>query len=168
MPSSLPLAHHTLQRRLESPLGPITLARSQRGLSGLWFEGQAHHPGPLAAPQDEGQDPVLAAASAALLLACEGRWSRQALPPLDPKGTAFQRAVWQALLEIPSGQLQSYGALALRLGRPSAARAVGAAVGRNPISVLIPCHRVVGARGALTGYAGGLQRKQALLNREGA
>jgi methylated-DNA-[protein]-cysteine S-methyltransferase len=85
------------------------------------------------------------------------------LPALDPAGTAFQREVWQALLSIAPGQPATYGALAGRLGRASAARALGAAVGRNPISVLVPCHRVIGADGSLTGYAGGLARKQALL-----
>jgi methylated-DNA-[protein]-cysteine S-methyltransferase len=166
-PSRLARPHHTLQRRVQSPLGPLTLARSLAGLSGVWFDGQAHHPGALCVPQDEGPDPVLSTACEALQSIWLGG-PATALPPLDPQGTAFQRSVWLALLDIPFGQLQSYGALAQRLGRPAAARAVGAAVARNPISVLIPCHRVVGAGGALTGYAGGLQRKQALLSLEGA
>ena len=82
-------------------------------------------------------------------------------------GSAFQQSVWHALLAIGRGQTESYGALATRLGRPSAARAVGAAVGRNPISIIVPCHRVVGSNGSLTGYAGGLDRKVALLQLEG-
>src|SRR5690606_5293082 len=89
--------------------------------------------------------------------------------PLDLRlGTAFQQSVWQALLRIPRGETTSYGELSRRVGRPLAARAVGAAVGRNPMSVVVPCHRVLGAGGALTGYAGGLERKTALLRLEGA
>jgi len=88
--------------------------------------------------------------------------------PLDlSNGTAFQKAVWQALLTIPSGSSQSYGELARRLDNPKAVRAVGAAVGRNPVSIIVPCHRILGAGGQLTGYAGGLWRKQALLKLEG-
>jgi methylated-DNA-[protein]-cysteine S-methyltransferase len=86
---------------------------------------------------------------------------------LDAAGTPFQQAVWRALCAIPAGQTSSYGAIARAIGRPAAVRAVGAAVGRNPISVLVPCHRVLGHGGALTGYAGGLPRKQALLLHEG-
>jgi methylated-DNA-[protein]-cysteine S-methyltransferase len=88
--------------------------------------------------------------------------------PLDlSTGTAFQQAVWQALLTIPLGSTQSYGDLARRLDNPKAVRAVGAAVGRNPVSIILPCHRILGAGGQLTGYAGGLWRKQALLKLEG-
>lgn len=158
------MSHHTLQRRIETPLGPLTAARSAAGLSGLWFDDQKHHPGPLDVPEDNGSDPVLAATALALTAYFSGQ--RFELPPLDPAGTDFQRAVWRALLAIEPGQPATYGALAQRLGRASAARALGAAVGRNPISVLVPCHRVVGAGGALTGYAGGLDRKQALLDLE--
>lgn len=86
---------------------------------------------------------------------------------MRPAGTSFQQAVWRALLDIPAGQTVTYGELATRLGRPEAVRAVAAAVGRNPVSVLIPCHRVIGADGSLTGYAGGLHRKEALLTIEG-
>jgi methylated-DNA-[protein]-cysteine S-methyltransferase len=159
------MSHHTLQRRIATPLGPVTAARSSAGLSGLWFDGQKHHPGPLAVPEDGGQDPVLGAAEAALAAYFAGR--AFTLPPLDPAGTAFQRDVWQALLAIPAGAPQTYGGLARQLGRAQAVRALGAAVGRNPISVLIPCHRVIGADGSLTGYAGGLDRKRALLALEG-
>ncbi|RTL39045.1 MAG: methylated-DNA--[protein]-cysteine S-methyltransferase [Burkholderiales bacterium] len=157
--------HHILQRRISTPLGPLTAARSAAGLSGLWFDGQKHHPGPLDVPHDDGRDPVLNATADALAAYFSGR--PVALPALDPAGTAFQREVWQALLTIAPGQPATYGALAERLGRASAARALGAAVGRNPISVLVPCHRVIGADGSLTGYAGGLARKQALLALEG-
>ena len=158
------MSHHVLQRRIETPLGPLTAARSAAGLSGLWFDGQKHHPGPLGVPEDDGSDAVLAATAEALTAYFHGMPFK--LPPLDPAGTAFQREVWQALLDIPPGTPDTYGRLAGRLGRARAARALGAAVGRNPISVLIPCHRVVGADGSLTGYAGGIARKQALLNLE--
>jgi methylated-DNA-[protein]-cysteine S-methyltransferase len=158
------MSHHILQRRIATPLGPLTGARSAAGLSGLWFDDQKHHPGPLTVPLDDGSDPVLCATEAALTAYFSG--SPFTLPPLDPAGTVFQRAVWDALLTITPGQPATYGALAQRLGRANGARALGAAVGRNPISVLVPCHRVVGAGGALTGYAGGLSRKQALLDLE--
>lgn len=158
--------HHLLQRRIATPLGPLTAARSAQGLSGLWFDGQKHHPGALDVPEDDGSDAVLAAAEAALKAYFAGQPFN--LPPLDPAGTTFQREVWQALIEIPAGTPATYGRLAQRLGRAQAARALGAAVGRNPISILIPCHRVIGADGSLTGYAGGLARKQALLALEGA
>ncbi|MFT7773193.1 methylated-DNA--[protein]-cysteine S-methyltransferase [Roseateles sp.] len=157
--------HHILQRRIATPLGPLTAARSAAGLSGLWFDGQKHHPGALDVPEDDGSDAVLAAAEVALNAYFGGQ--SFTMPPLDPAGTAFQREVWQALLAIAPGASDTYGHLAQRLGRAQAARALGAAVGRNPISILIPCHRVVGADGSLTGYAGGLQRKQALLSLEG-
>ena len=86
---------------------------------------------------------------------------------LAPKGTPFQQAVWRALLEIPYGSTATYGAIARRIGRPSAPRAVGMATGRNPISIIVPCHRVVGSNGTLTGYGGGLDRKEWLLALEG-
>lgn len=86
--------------------------------------------------------------------------------PLAPRGTTFQLRVWNALLEIPYGQTASYGELATAIGRPGASRAVGAANGRNPIAVIVPCHRVIGADGSLTGYAGGVERKRALLELE--
>ncbi|MGY6038231.1 methylated-DNA--[protein]-cysteine S-methyltransferase [Aeromonas sp. AE23HZ002T15] len=87
--------------------------------------------------------------------------------PLAAQGTAFQRAVWQALCDIPYGETRSYGEIATAIGKPSASRAVGAANGRNPLSIIVPCHRVIGQNGSLTGYAGGLPIKQALLRLEG-
>jgi methylated-DNA-[protein]-cysteine S-methyltransferase len=153
------------QARLQTPLGEMTAARSAAGLAGLWFDAQRHHPGPLALPQEDGQR-LFRTLQAWLDAYFRGQVMPLALP-LAPRGTPFQRAVWQQLLQIPARQPASYGGLAARLGRPQAARAVGAAVGRNPISILIPCHRVLGANGSLTGYAGGLARKQALLALEG-
>ena len=153
------------QSRIDTPLGPLTLAATTDGLAGAWFDGQAHHPGALNAPVDASQR-WLAQATRELADYFAGRRNRFSVA-LDPQGTAFQISVWQALQRIACGQLHSYGAIAEELGRPAAARAVGAAVGRNPISVIVPCHRVVGRDGALTGYAGGLPRKEALLMLEG-
>ncbi len=158
------------QTRIHTPLGPLLLTTTAQGLAGAWFDDQAHHPGTCDAPEDPAH-PVLRATA----LAFQCYWDKgaqaaaQALHrlALDPQGTPFQQAVWRALLAIPPGQTTHYGAIAQGLGRPEAARAVGAAVGRNPIAVLVPCHRVLGRDGSLTGYAGGLPRKQALLKHEG-
>jgi len=149
-----------------SPLGPITLAATETGLAGLWFEGQQHHPGPLMAPVSMKQ-PFIAQAIEELQAYFNAGLRRFSVP-LDLQGTPFQRTVWQALLGIPCGQTCSYAQLAHTLGKASAARATGAAVGRNPVSIIVPCHRVLGQGGSLTGYAGGLPRKQALLQLEGA
>jgi methylated-DNA-[protein]-cysteine S-methyltransferase len=161
-----PATRLAAQCRTDTPLGPMTLAATDSGLAGAWFDAQAHHPGELCAPVNADQR-WLKQAAAELAEFFAG--TRQAFSvPIDAAGTHFQRSVWQALQRIPRGHLHSYGALAAELGRPSAARAVGAAVGRNPVSVIVPCHRVVGHAGSLTGYAGGLPRKQALLRLEGA
>jgi methylated-DNA-[protein]-cysteine S-methyltransferase len=152
------------QARIDTPLGPLTVAATARGLAGAWFDGQSHHPGPIDAPVDE-RHPQIVRAGQALQAYFSGRHDRLALP-LDAEGTAFQRAVWQALCEIAPGTTVTYGDIAQRIGRPAAVRAVGAAVGRNPISIIVPCHRVIGRDGSLTGYAGGLPRKQALLAHE--
>jgi methylated-DNA-[protein]-cysteine S-methyltransferase len=154
--------HHILQTRINTPLGPMLAARSARGLSGLWFDGQKHHPGELDVPS--GADPLFDRLSVWLDRYFTGKPLDDL--PLDPQGTAFQQAVWHALLAIEPGRVDSYGAVARSIGRAQAVRAVGAAVGRNPISILIPCHRVLGATGELTGYAGGIERKKALLKLE--
>lgn len=156
----------TAQSTIDSPLGPILLARTARGLAGAWFEGQKDHPGPLDAPVVD-DDPILRAASAQLADYFAGRIAHFDLP-LDLHGTGFQLGVWKALLAIAQGQTRSYGDIARALGSPRAVRAVGAAVGKNPVSVIVPCHRVVGSDGSLTGYAGGVERKRALLALEGA
>lgn len=154
----------TAQALIDTPLGRVRLARTARGLAGLWFEGQRHHPGELPAPY-AGDDPLLRTAAAQLQRYFAGTLARFELT-LDLLGTSFQRAVWQALLRIPAGRTCSYGELAQAIRKPAAARAVGAAVGLNPVSVVVPCHRVLGAGGALTGYAGGIERKRALLELE--
>lgn len=154
------------QARLDSPLGRLTAAATGKGLAGLWFDGQAHHPGPLDAP-DNPRHPVLAQARRELA----AYWKDASVGfsvPLDLQGTAFQRQVWRALLKIRPGSTSSYAGIARRAGSPAAVRAAGAAIGRNPVSIIVPCHRVLGRDGSLTGYAGGLERKRALLQREGA
>ncbi len=156
----------TAQKTIATPLGPMLLARTNRGLAGAWFEGQKAHPGPLAAPEGA-EDALLCAAARQIDEYFAGRRTDfDVVLDLD-HGTAFQRSVWQALRGIASGATTSYGRLARELGTPRATRAVGAAVGRNPLSVIVPCHRVVGGDGSLTGYAGGLDRKRALLYLEG-
>lgn len=147
---------------IETPLGSLWVVASGRGLRALSFD-------PVRAGEDEGE------ASADLLRACReqlaayfGGALRRFDLPLDPVGTPFQRRAWQALRDIPFGETRSYAAQAAAIGRPSAARAVGAANARNPLAIVVPCHRVVGAGGRLVGYAAGLERKRALLELEGA
>ena len=162
---------HTVQSRVATLLGDVRLAAAGQTLVGLWFDGQRHLPtqldGPGAWPVDANH-PVLREAGAQVQAYLRGE-RRQFTLPLDlAGGTPFQQAVWQALLRIPRGGTTSYAALAQAIGKPAAVRAVGAAVGRNPLSLAVPCHRVLGSGGALTGYAGGLQRKTALLQLEEA
>ena len=150
----------------QSPLGPMIIAATARGVAGIWFEGQRHLPDHADWPLQAGND-VLQRAIAQLDEYFAGQRTTFDLPLDFQGGTAFQRSVWQALLAIPSGGTTSYGTLRHSIGRPAAVRAVGAAVGRNPVSIVVPCHRVLGADGSLTGYAGGLDRKTALLRLEG-
>lgn len=156
----------TAQCRIETPLGPMTAAATDQGIAGLWFDDQAHHPGALDAPVND-QQRWLKSARAYLAQYFSGDWPAQRSLPLDLHGTPFQRAVWQALLTLPAGHTSTYAAIATQAGSPAAVRAAGAAIGRNPVSVLVPCHRVLGRDGSLTGYAGGLERKRALLQMEG-
>jgi methylated-DNA-[protein]-cysteine S-methyltransferase len=162
-----PLLHHavTVQASLASPLGPLLLAATPHGLAGCWFVGQAHHPGSLAAAEAP-DDGFIAQAARELDAYWQNAADARFEVPLDPQGTPFQQAVWQALRAIPAGATTTYAELARRLSRPQAARAVGVAIGRNPLSIIVPCHRVLGRDGALTGYAGGLPRKVELLRRE--
>jgi methylated-DNA-[protein]-cysteine S-methyltransferase len=150
----------------ESPLGSMLLAATERGLAGAWFVGQRHGPDSQGWREDP-RHPVLREAMAQLAGWFAGERTRFELPLDLQAGTPFQQDVWSALLAIPRGGTTSYAELARRVGRPGAARAVGAAVGRNPISIVVPCHRVLGSGGSLTGYAGGLERKAALLQLEG-
>ena len=150
---------------IDTPLGPLTALACDAGLMGLWFDTQQHSPGTLHAPVDDAQR-WIAQARDELDQYFAGRLRRFEVA-LAPQGTAFQEAVWRRLCAIECGDTVSYGRIARDLGSPQASRAVGAAVGRNPISVIVPCHRVIGENGTLTGYAGGLHRKQALLDIEG-
>ena len=159
-----PAIHAT---HVDTPLGGVTLAATDLGLCGLWFDAQRHAPD-TAGWHLDADHAVLREAAAQLDDYLAGRRAAFDLPLDLSHGTAFQQSVWSALRDIPRGATTSYGTLGARVGRPAAVRAVGAAVGRNPISVIVPCHRVIGADGALTGYAGGLERKTALLTLEGA
>jgi methylated-DNA-[protein]-cysteine S-methyltransferase len=156
----------TAQAAFDSPLGPMLLARTANGVAGMWFDGQKAHPGELPTVPHDPDDPLLKEAALQLRDYFAGRRTQFELP-LDLQGTPFQQIVWQALLRIPAGGTCTYAAIAREVGAPQAVRAVGAAVGRNPVSVIVPCHRVLGHDGSLTGYAGGLHRKQALLQLEG-
>lgn len=149
----------------ESPLGELTLAATDEGLCGLYFKGHKPAPGRKGWRRDDG--PRFDAARSWLDSWFAKARSRR-LPRLSIlSGTPFQRRVWDVLQTIPQGKTMTYGDIARSLGSPRAGRAVGAAVGRNPLSLFIPCHRVIGQDGSLTGYAGGLQRKTWLLSHEG-
>ena len=156
-----------------TPAGEVLLAASGTALTGLWFTGQKHFARVLPRPlPPHGNDPALDAAKCWLTAYFAGKRPSPSELELAPEGTPFQIAVWRVLLEIPYGTVISYGEAAREaarlLGRKTcSARAAGSAVGRNPISIVIPCHRVIGADGTLTGYAGGLERKTALLKWEG-
>jgi methylated-DNA-[protein]-cysteine S-methyltransferase len=146
-----------------SPVGPLTIVAQDGRIAGLYMDAQRHAPGPEAygiagVPAEE----PFAAAAAQLAAYFGGRLTEFDLP-LGPAGTDFQRRVWDGLRAIPYGQTVSYGELARRLGQPAASRAVGLANGRNPIAIVVPCHRVVGADGSMTGYGGGVDRKRFLL-----
>lgn len=157
--------------RYVSPLGKLLLSANGTGLTGLWFEGQKYFARTLEADRAEGCLPVLDRARRWLDVYFSGR-DPGAVPPLCPAGTPFQKEVWALLSAIPYGRTVTYGELARSLaqrgGLPRfSAQAVGGAVGKNPVSILIPCHRVVGSDGSLTGYAGGVDKKRALLALEG-
>jgi methylated-DNA-[protein]-cysteine S-methyltransferase len=145
---------------IASPVGSLRLQADDGGLTGIWFVGNGE-------PErgDLDSDPVLRAAAEQLAEYFAGRRTGFELP-LAATGTPFQRAVWDALQEIPYGRTWSYADVALHIGNPRAVRAVGAANGRNPLPIVVPCHRVVGANGTLAGYGGGLENKRILLDLE--
>ena len=149
----------------QSPLGPMTLAARGGNVCGIWFDGQKHQPDLSLWPIDDAH-PVLLRARAQLERYFAGQSKSFDLPLDLQSGTPFQQSVWSALLAVPAEKTLSYGQLASTIGKPAAVRAVGAAVGRNPVSIVVPCHRIVGSNGALTGYAGGIARKAALLKLE--
>lgn len=148
---------------VDSPLGPVTVVAQDGALAGVYLDGQRHRP-----PADAlgAADPrTLPDLCSQLEAYLAGQLERFDVA-LAPLGTPFQAQVWAALQAVPYGQTTTYGALAAAVGRPTAVRAVGAANGRNPYCLVVPCHRVVGADGSLTGYAGGLERKRRLLDLE--
>jgi methylated-DNA-[protein]-cysteine S-methyltransferase len=151
---------HTI---VDSPVGPLHLVATDGVLSGLHLDGQRHRPDPATfGPRDDGP---FAEVRRQLEAYFAGERTDFDLP-LHLEGTDFQRRVWAALREVPYGTTWTYGQLAAHLGAPGASRAVGLANGRNPVAIVVPCHRVVGADGTLTGYGGGLERKQLLLDLE--
>ena len=164
--------HTTIvQTTYQSPLGAMKLAATDAGLAGVWFDGQRHAPAELSTPLSwpvDSAHAVLIKTAAQLSEYFQGQRHDFDLPLDLSGGTAFQQGVWQALLTIASSHTTSYSSISRIMGNPKAVRAVGAAIGRNPISIIVPCHRVIGSGGTLTGYAGGLDRKTALLRLEGA
>ncbi len=148
---------------LDTPIGTLRLVSTGRQLAAIQFPGRhRERPGEV-----EARDPVLDTCAGQLREYFAGRRTRFDLP-LAPGGTAFQQSVWRALAQIPYGELRSYADIAAAIGRPAAVRAVGAANGRNPLPIVVPCHRVIGSDGSLTGFAGGLDIKRRLLALERA
>ena len=156
-----PITYYT---EMDSPLGTIRLRGTPDHLTGVFMENHRHGPTDQHATQRD--NTLFANARAQLAEYFAGERTTFDLPLDRTVGTAFQRQVWQALLDIPYGETISYGELARRIGAPAAVRAVGLANGRNPLSIVVPCHRVIGAGGKLTGYGGGMDRKRLLLDLE--
>jgi methylated-DNA-[protein]-cysteine S-methyltransferase len=148
----------------QGPLGKLILAATPKGLCGLYFDQHKYFDGPQDWRYDPDQ-PLLQQAARQLDEYFAGKRQRFELP-LDLQGTPFQRAIWEALLALPFGATASYSEIARRVTKPDAVRAAGTAIGRNPISIIVPCHRVLGSSGKLSGYAGGLERKRYLLTHE--
>lgn len=153
-------------RDIPTPMGPLTLVATDQALSGAFFADHRRRPA-LDALDRPATHPILDAAEAAYAAYLE---DPAAVPPVATlaAGTDFERSVWEALAAIPCGETRTYAQVADAIGRPTAVRAVAGAIGRNRLTVLVPCHRVVGSDGALTGYAGGVERKRWLLRHEGA
>ena len=147
---------------IATPIGRLSLAAGPAGLAAVLWESDAPNRVRLPALVDAPEDSVLLSAERQLGEYFRGERRLFDLP-LAPRGTDFQQRVWQALREIPYGETRSYGQIAERIGQPTAVRAVGAANGRNPLSIIAPCHRVIGANGDLTGFAGGIETKRFLL-----
>jgi methylated-DNA-[protein]-cysteine S-methyltransferase len=152
-------------RKISSPVGLLTVASDGENVTGLWIEGQKYFASTLGLHVEEKDLPVFDSARKWLERYFSGN-EPDFMPPLEPEGTPFQRTVWDVLRTLPYGQVVTYGDVAARIGQPEAMRAVGATVGRNPISILIPCHRVISAKGSLTGYAAGIEKKKWLLRLE--
>jgi len=156
-------SHGVVSTRIESHIGPLVLLASKKGLAGIYF---GHRIEVTTLPREDASDRFLKKTAKQLEQYFAGKRETFEIP-LDMKGSPFQRSVWRGLYEIPYGETISYGELANRLENPSAVRAVGTANGMNPISIIVPCHRVIGKDGSLTGYGGGLDIKLKLLQHEG-
>jgi methylated-DNA-[protein]-cysteine S-methyltransferase len=151
----------------ESPHGRMLLVATDDGVSGVYFDRQKYFPDMKKEWKRDARHAPLKQAKRELQEYFAGKRKRFGVT-LSPEGTPFQRAVWKAIATVGFGNTITYGELARRAGHPGSARAAGAATGRNPIGIIVPCHRIMGANGALTGYAGGLSKKRALLALEGA
>jgi methylated-DNA-[protein]-cysteine S-methyltransferase len=154
-------------KSMKSPVGEIKLVTSGKGLAAILWENDEPNRVRLGSMTKDDNHPLLLEAERQLNEYFEGKRKTFSVK-LDFAGTEFQKAVWNALLTIPYGETRSYGDIAGQIGNPKAVRAVGAANGRNPISIIAPCHRVIGANGKLTGFAGGLDAKSCLLRIEGS
>lgn len=152
-------------KTIDSPVGQLTLVAGDKGLKAILWENDDPRRVPLGPLVEDADNAVLVETERQLGAYFAGTLTAFTVP-LDFAGTDFQKSVWAALLAIPFGETRSYAEIARQIGRPSAVRAVGAANGRNPISIIAPCHRVVGSNGALTGFAGGLEAKERLLRLE--
>jgi methylated-DNA-[protein]-cysteine S-methyltransferase len=150
---------------MESPVGKLKLVASDKGLVAVLWETDGPRRVRLSEQIEDEKHPILVETERQLREYFAGK-RQEFNVPLDMKGTRFQKDVWEALLAIPFGETRSYGQLARQLGNPRATRAVGAANGRNPVSIIVPCHRVIGSSGKLTGFAGGLDTKAQLLQLE--
>jgi O-6-methylguanine DNA methyltransferase len=156
----------TVHTVVDSPCGPLTLVARDGVLAGLYMTGQRHRPPQETFGPRDDELPAFAETARQLDAYFAGRRTGFDLA-LSLAGTPFQQRVWAALREIPYGATVSYGELAESLGQPTASRAVGLANGKNPVGIIVPCHRVIGANGNMTGYGGGLERKRWLLGFEG-
>ena len=159
------LPRETVWEDVASPLGPLTVLASDHGVYAIAFESDRTEQAKINLPRAE-DHPIINAATEQLAMYFEGTLKVFDLP-LDLRGTNFQKRVWELLLEIPFGETRTYGDLARALGNADASQAVGAANGKNPVAIVVPCHRVIGASGHLTGYAGGMEKKRFLLTHEG-
>ena len=152
-------------KTMPSPVGDLKLVASERGLSAILWENDSPNRVRLGAMTEDEGNPILVEAQRQITAYFAGQLTEFTVP-LEFHGTDFQKSVWAALLTIPFGETRSYGEIARQIGRPTAYRAVGAANGKNPISIIAPCHRVIGSNGSLTGFAGGLDAKELLLGLE--
>lgn len=159
------LPRETVWKDVASPLGPLTVLASDNGVHAIAFESDRTEQAKINLSRTENH-PIINAAIKQLAMYFEGTLKVFDLP-LDLRGTNFQKRVWELLLDIPFGQTRTYGDIAQALGNAGASQAVGAANGKNPVAIVVPCHRVIGASGHLTGYAGGMEKKKFLLTHEG-